>query len=120
MLQLLLMFTTASITEIDISVKLVNFVGLQHHVVFEFCLCESEAVTLVRNRFWPGTPAKPSVAFSFDFLEILRVMKMDRHVSLSGCWRAMQLVDRASRCDTDVSSQRFHVQCVGNSFEATS
>ena len=57
-------------------------VGRQHLKQVEFCQCVSDAATLVKLQLWPGSPAKPKVAFHFNLMDLAEKFLLESHVSL--------------------------------------
>ena len=57
-------------------------VGRQHLKQVEFCQCLSDAATLVKLQLWPGSPAKPKVAFHFNLMDLAEKFLLESHVSL--------------------------------------
>ena len=54
-----------------------------------FCPCESDAVKLTKLHYWPGTPTRPSVAFSFSLLNWLEALLLECQVALHDATEAM-------------------------------
>ena len=46
------------------------------------CDCESDAVTLVRCQFWPGSPERPSVGFHFKLMDLAEKLFLYRQMSV--------------------------------------
>ena len=57
-------------------------VGRQHLKQLEFCQCVSDAATLVKLQLWPGSPAKPKVAFHFNLMDLAEKFLLESHLSL--------------------------------------
>ena len=57
-------------------------IGRQHLKQIIFCKCKSDAATLVRLKLWPGSPAKPKVAFHFKLMDLAETFLLESHVSL--------------------------------------
>ena len=64
--------------------------GRIHPAIAHFCECETEAETLVRQCFWPGSPRQTKIAFSFQFLDTMISFLLSCHVSKKGFLAAMQ------------------------------
>ena len=58
------------------------FLNLQRALSVTFCECESDALTLMRLRYWPGTPKRPVVAFSFALMDWLEVLLLECQVAV--------------------------------------
>ena len=56
--------------------------GRQHRALMEFCQCEDEAISIIRHRMWPSSPKKPQAAYSFHFMEMMRSLMLESHVSI--------------------------------------
>lgn len=50
----------------------INVHGQQHAIKLKCCEHEPEAITLIRNGFWPSTPKQPQVAFDIQFMTLLQ------------------------------------------------
>jgi hypothetical protein len=46
------------------------------------CECESDAVTLMRRQFWPGSPEKPTVGFHFKLMDLAETLFLHCQVSV--------------------------------------
>ena len=64
--------------------------GQQHAIKIKCCEHESEAVTLVRNGFWPSTPKQPQVAFDLELMTLLQYLFLECRVSLKSIYQALQ------------------------------
>lgn len=53
------------------------------------CSCEPEAVTFLRYNLWPATPLSPSLAFNFEFLELLDVLILECCIGVQGFCRSI-------------------------------
>ena len=47
-----------------------------------FCPCESDVVKLIKLNYWPATPTRPSIAFSFSLLNWLEALLLECQVAL--------------------------------------
>ncbi|XP_025086793.1 uncharacterized protein LOC112559674 [Pomacea canaliculata] len=56
--------------------------GRDHIMKVQFCECEPEAVTLIRNGLWPATPKKPGTAFCMKVMELCRMLQLEGQMSL--------------------------------------
>ena len=57
------------------------YLGKQITVQILCCKCESPSVTLIRHGLWPATPVQPKLAFTFEFMEWLRCLRLRAHAS---------------------------------------
>ncbi|XP_025108243.1 uncharacterized protein LOC112572667 [Pomacea canaliculata] len=64
--------------------------GRDHTIKMQFCECEPEAVTLVRNGLWPSTPKKPETAFCMKLMELCRMLQLEGQMSLQKFCNALQ------------------------------
>ncbi|XP_066023688.1 uncharacterized protein [Pocillopora verrucosa] len=72
--------------------------GQQNPIKIKCCEHEPEAITLVRNGFWPFTPKQPQVAFDLEFMALLQYIFLECRVSLRSICQALQwLVPPASK-----------------------
>lgn len=76
--------------------------GRQHAVVIQFCACEEDAVTLARHQLWPSTPASPRCAFSYGYMEMVRVMIMELKASMTAIHKAFGNLDMSVHGPHDV------------------
>lgn len=63
--------------------------GQQHAIKLKCCEHEPEAITLVKNGFWPSTPKQPQVAFDIKFMTIIQYLFLECRVSLKSIHQAM-------------------------------
>ena len=59
-------------------------IGNQHKVGIEVCSYEPEAITFLQYNLWPATPLSPSLAFDFEFLELLDVLILECCIGVQG------------------------------------
>ena len=72
--------------------------GKQHLIKIKCCEHEPEAITLVRNGFWPSTPKQPQVAFDLGFMVLLQYIFLECRVSLKSICQVLHwLVPPASQ-----------------------
>lgn len=57
-----------------------NHLGPPRKLNVCFCQCEPDVITLVRLRYWPGTPSRPGIAFSFSLLDWLQALLLECQV----------------------------------------
>ena len=55
-----------------------------------FCSCESDALTLMRLRYWPGTPTRPLVAFSFALMDWMEALLLECQVAVQDFATALE------------------------------
>ena len=70
-----------------------------------FCDCgrEQHGVTLARSFLWPATPSKPTLGFSFEFMDTVRVVMLQCKVSRTSVREAFQTRDYVVHHDVNVS-----------------
>ena len=76
-------------------------------VCIEFCSCEPEVVTLVRNHLWPATPKNPTLAFHHDLLLLLECLILEGCIGVDAFCRALGLrrgktISRQVLCELDL------------------
>lgn len=64
--------------------------GQQHIIKVKFCNHESEAQTLIRNGFWPGTPKQPKVAFDIRLMNIFYYFFLECRITWKKIYDAIQ------------------------------
>ena len=57
-----------------------------------FCGCKSEVETLTELRLWPATPTKPTLAFTFQLLDMLEALLLECQVSVKDFVEALKLL----------------------------
>lgn len=63
--------------------------GRQHAIKLKCCEHEPEAITIIRNGFWPSTPTQPHVAFDIQFMTLLQYIFLEYRVSLKSIHQAL-------------------------------
>lgn len=92
------------------------YTGQQNPIKIKCCEHEPEAITLVRNGFWPSTPKQPQVAFDLEFMALLQYIFLECRVSLRSICQALQwLVPPASKVYVSIHSVIFYLMLM-NSF----
>ena len=92
------------------------YTGQQNPIKIKCCEHEPEAITLVRNGFWPFTPKQPQVAFDLEFMALLQYIFLECRVSLRSICQALQwLVPPASKVYVSIHSVIFYLMLM-NSF----
>ena len=92
------------------------YTGQQNPIKIKCCEHEPEAITLVRNGFWPSTPKEPQVAFDLEFMALLQYIFLECRVSLRSICQALQwLVPPASKVYVSIHSEIFYLMLM-NSF----
>ena len=69
--------------------------GVPRQIEFPFCPCEGNAITLIKCRYWPGTPLNPKIAFSFDILDMLQALLLECQVAVQDFTQAMTYLIKA-------------------------
>ena len=57
-------------------------IGVPRTLSVMFCPCESDVVKLIKLNYWPATPTRPSIAFSFSLLDWLEALLLKCQVAL--------------------------------------
>ena len=70
----------------------VHIIGVPRKLSVLFCPCESDAEKLVKLRYWPATPKRPSIAFSFSLLDWLEALLLECQVALNDASKAIALL----------------------------
>ncbi|CAI8020679.1 hypothetical protein GBAR_LOCUS12350 [Geodia barretti] len=78
------------------SVTLFHIEGMPQTVSVTFCECEPDALTLMRLRYWPGTPKRPAVAFSFALMDWLELLLLECQVAVKDFATVLELRITAS------------------------
>lgn len=55
-------------------------IGIPRHAEVGFCKCKSDALTLTELGYWPATPTRPNLAFSFEFLDWMEALLLEAQV----------------------------------------
>ena len=76
------------------------------------CDCESDAVTLVRCQFWPGSPERPSVGFHFKLMDLAEKTVS----SQSGVCKGVFRIDVGN--DTTFAAQLCEYEGFGSNYPA--
>ena len=66
--------------------------GIPRDIEFSFCPCEGIVVTLIKFRYWPGSPVNPLIAFSFDLLDMLEALLLECQVAIQDFTQALSYV----------------------------
>ena len=67
-----------------------NITGFQHTCLYPFCSCQADSVMLLQHNLWPGSATLPKVAFHIDFMETVRVLSLEGHLSISAICRSVE------------------------------
>ena len=68
--------------------------GIPRNIEFPFCPCESNAVNLMKFRYWPGSPLNPTIAFSFDLMDMLTALLLECQVAVQDFTKAISYMIR--------------------------
>ena len=49
----------------------------------ETCACKPDGYFFIKQRFWPATPAFPRMAFTFQFMDLLKSLFIESQTSVS-------------------------------------
>lgn len=63
--------------------------GFEHNILFNYCDCEPLVVTMVRAHLWPSSPQRPSLAFTFSFLDWAEALLLECQVALKDLCKAL-------------------------------
>ena len=66
--------------------------GPPRKLIICFCQCEPDVVTLTRLRYWPGTPSRPGIVFSFSLLDWLQALLLECQVPVSDFSSALKSI----------------------------
>lgn len=64
-------------------------IGVPHTLSVMFCPCESDVVKLIKLNYWPATPTRPSITFSFSLLDWLEALLLECQVALHDATEAI-------------------------------
>ena len=64
-------------------------IGVPRTLSVMFCPCESDVVKLIKLNYWPATPTRPSIAFSFSLLDWLEALLLECQVALHDATEAI-------------------------------
>ena len=53
---------------------------------------ESDMVTLIRLNYWPATPSRPSIAFSFSLLDWLQALLLECQLPVQDFSNALEFI----------------------------
>lgn len=65
-----------------------------HTANVNFCGCEEESTTLIRNRLWPSTPQLPQVAFHFQLLDWWEALQLEGHLATNAFCNTVRWMNR--------------------------
>lgn len=71
---------------------LLHELGIPRKLRVAFCHCEPDIVTLIRLNYWPATPARPSIAFSFALLDWLQALLLECQVPVQDFSNALKYI----------------------------
>ena len=63
--------------------------GIPRDIEFPFCPCKGIVVILIKSQYWPGSPVNPSIAFSFELLDMLEALLLECQVAVQDFTQAM-------------------------------
>ena len=66
--------------------------GVPRHVEVGFCKCKSDAVTLIELGYWPATPSRPNLAFSFLFLDWMEALMLESQIVVQDYCNAVEFM----------------------------
>lgn len=64
-------------------------IGVEHHIKFCCCDCESICTTMVRARLWPASPRFPQLAFTFELLDWAEALLLECQVAVGEFCKAL-------------------------------
>jgi len=67
------------------------YLGISRNLNIQFCKCRSDALTLIALGYWPGTPTRPFVAFSFSFMDWMEALLLECQVSVQDFSSALEV-----------------------------
>ena len=73
-------------------------IGMEHSILFVYCICEALAITMARAELWPATPTSPKFAFSFALLDWAESLLLEAQVSLKDFCNSLKF-----RCHSQVN-----------------
>lgn len=71
---------------------LLLLLGVPRIINIGFCGCGPDAVSLVKFKYWPATPSRPSIAFSFAMLDWLEALLLECQVPVQDFVYAMEFL----------------------------
>lgn len=69
--------------------------GIPRDIQFPCCPCEGIVVTLIKFQYWPGSPVNPTIAFSFELLDMLEALLLECQVAVQDFTQAMSYLIRS-------------------------
>ena len=79
--------------------------GMEHSILFVYCLCEALAITMARAELWPATPTSPKFAISFALLDWAESLLLEAQVSLKDFCNSLKF-----RCHSQVNKVGIYLQ----------
>ena len=66
--------------------------GIPRHVEVGFCKCKNDTLTLVELGYWPATPSRPKLAFSFALLDWMEALLLECQVVIQDYCSAVEFM----------------------------
>ena len=82
-------------------------IGMEHSILFVYCICEALAITMARAELWPATPTSPKFAFSFALLDWAESLLLEAQVSLKDFCNSLKF-----RCHSQVNKVGIFMVCI--------
>ena len=76
-----------------------------------FCSCVGDALTLIQLHYWPGSPTRPSTAFSFQLLDWIEALFLECQVSMQDFSAAFEFLMKSNILD-QVSAKVFVLKTI--------
>lgn len=73
-------------------VIIIPLLGIPRRAEVGFCKCRSDTLTLVELGYWPATPSRPKVAFSFAFLDWMEALLLECQVVVQDYCNAVEFL----------------------------
>ena len=71
---------------------LTKYVGIPYHLNVQFCKCVPDALRLINLGYWPATPTRPVLAFTFSFMEWLEALLLECQISVQDFSNAVEMM----------------------------
>ncbi len=68
------------------------YIGVPRQLNISFCKCKNDSLRIMELGYWPASPSRPVLAFSFSFLDWLEALLLECQIAVNDYCDAVEFL----------------------------